>query len=532
MKKTATDTAHYDVLVIGGGINGAVSAAALAHKGLKVLLVERGDFASQTSQESSCLVWGGVKYLENWEFSLVWKLCRSRNQLMRSYPSSIREIRFFVPIQKGRKSSITRYKPFIWAGTMLYWIMGRFFTRRPTWYFRKETIRQEPSLDQSRFAGAIEYSDAYLPDGDARFVYRFIHRATDYGADCRNYHECRSLARDEKGNWQAEIRPTASNKSFSISASFVLNCTGPWADANNTQYKIATRHRHELSKGVHLVTERLGQSRRVITIFADDGRMFFVLPMGPRSCLGTTDTRVNNLPAVTDDNDRHFILDQINERFNLQRPLGFGDIIAERCGVRPLVVTKRQNAENDDWTSLSRKHVLEKSDNGFATVFGGKLTDCVNIGDEVTEHITDYLLDNKLIEKPNRTRSPRPWFGEPEMRRRDELFHWFESYLQTHPNPPKRMSLEGQFDLLWRRYQDDIKQMFSFNSVHEDDFEPVLPGSDVIWAELRYIAKFEQVKTVEDMLRRRTLLSLCHDANTIKKSGIAKKLESWIKQQD
>ena len=107
----------FDVLIVGGGINGAVSAAALAGKGAQVALIDRGDFAGLTSMNSSNLAWGGIKYLETWDFGLVRKLCMSRNHLMRSYPSTVQEIRFFTTLTRG-----FRYPPwFLLMGAWLYW---------------------------------------------------------------------------------------------------------------------------------------------------------------------------------------------------------------------------------------------------------------------------------------------------------------------------------------------------------------------------------------------------------------------------
>ena len=117
----------FDVLVIGGGINGAVSAASLAAKGARVALVDKGDFASCTSQESSSLVWGGIKYMENFEFGLVANLCKSRNELLSRYPDSVKEIRFFCPHEKANRHSLLK----LFAGTWLYWTLGRGGTRKP-----------------------------------------------------------------------------------------------------------------------------------------------------------------------------------------------------------------------------------------------------------------------------------------------------------------------------------------------------------------------------------------------------------------
>ena len=117
----------YDALIIGGGVNGAVSAAALSGKGARVALIDLRDFAGFTSQQTSNLAWGGIKYLESHDYDLVWGLCKSRNHMIESYPSRIKEIRFYTTIEKG-----FRFPPwFVWAGTWVYWVFGRFFTRPP-----------------------------------------------------------------------------------------------------------------------------------------------------------------------------------------------------------------------------------------------------------------------------------------------------------------------------------------------------------------------------------------------------------------
>jgi glycerol-3-phosphate dehydrogenase len=121
IKKLTEQT--FDVLILGAGINGAVSAASLARKGLKVALTDNGDFAGETSSNSSNLAWGGIKYLENHEYFLVNKLCKSRNLLMRSYPSAVQEIRFLTTLQNGFRFPAW----FVFLGTLTYWLMGRFF---------------------------------------------------------------------------------------------------------------------------------------------------------------------------------------------------------------------------------------------------------------------------------------------------------------------------------------------------------------------------------------------------------------------
>ena len=141
IKKFAGKT--FDVLIIGGGINGAVSATALSAQGARVALVDKGDFAGFTSQNSSNLVWGGIKYMETFEFPLVRQLCKSRNQLLKSYPSAIKEIRFFTNLEKGFRFP----SRLLYWGALLYWGMGNFFTRSPRYLTPKQINKEEPVID-------------------------------------------------------------------------------------------------------------------------------------------------------------------------------------------------------------------------------------------------------------------------------------------------------------------------------------------------------------------------------------------------
>lgn len=170
---------EFDVLIVGGGINGAASAAALAGKGVSVALIDRSDFAGSTSMHSSNLVWGGIKYMESYDFALVRKLCKSRNHLIRSYPSTVQEIRFLTTISEG-----FRYHPrYLWAGTWLYWLMGSGFTQIPRFLTPSRIKDKEAIIDTTESVGGFEYSDAYLYDNDARFVFNFVRSALDRGCE-------------------------------------------------------------------------------------------------------------------------------------------------------------------------------------------------------------------------------------------------------------------------------------------------------------------------------------------------------------
>jgi hypothetical protein len=140
----------------------------------------------------------------------------------------------------------------------------------------------------------------------------------------------------------------------------------------------------------------------VLTFFASDGRLFFVIPMGPVACIGTTDTRVQSPETAVSEADRRFVLDNINKRLRLAKPLTPADILAERCGVRPLAVSRSRGATaTQDWTALSRKHVIELDPRtGYMSIFGGKLTDCLNVGREVSAALHTFGI---RIRYPNQT---------------------------------------------------------------------------------------------------------------------------------
>jgi glycerol-3-phosphate dehydrogenase len=368
----------FDVLVVGGGINGAVAAACLAGRGARVGLVDRSDFASGTSQQSSNLAWGGIKYMESCELGRVPKLCGSRNHLIRSYPSTVEEIRFFATHEPAFRHG--RLKLFL--GTLLYWLLGSFFTRPPRLLSRAAIAAEEPIVDVSgdKCDGGFEYSDAYFHDNDARFVWGFVRRALDAGAAAANYVEVVSMLRNDDGHWLVGAADRLTGEPLEIRAKVIVNACGPWVDPVNREAHVTTTHRHVFSKGIHLIVRRLTDHARVLTFFADDGRLFFVIPMGTRTAIGTTDTRVEAPEAVVTDEDRAFVLSNINKRLALSSPLTEADIIAERCGVRPLAVASNGGGKVD-WMQLSRKHEVEvDARSRHISVFGGKLTDCLNVG--------------------------------------------------------------------------------------------------------------------------------------------------------
>ena len=494
----------YNVLIIGGGINGAVSAAALSGKGARVALIDQRDFAGFTSQQSSNLAWGGIKYLESHDYALVRKLCLSRNHLIRHYPSRVQEIRFFSTIDKG-----FRFHPlFLWAGTWVYWLFGNGFTKIPRLLFKRTIQREEPVVKTQNAAGGFEYSDAYLHDNDSRFVFQFVRSAMDRGCIAVNYLESLG-ARREGDLWIARARDVMNGQEMDIRAKVLINAAGPFVDKHNALTGEQTEHHHAFSKGIHLIVPRITPHPRILTFFADDGRLFFVIPMGVRTCIGTTDTRMESPFADVTEEDRQFVLDNINKRLNLERPLTRADIIAERCGVRPLVIKAKADGDIEDWLQLSRKHEIDVDRaRAHLSIFGGKLTDCVNVGDEVSE-----LVAQLGVALPHQGYQ---WYGEPHPTVREEYLH--QAKLMDLDGYTSPESIESLSSRLWRRYDQQAFALLA--EIREDprQAEVLIKGTDYLRCEIQLAKHQEMIVKLEDFLRRRSKIALVVRREDIRKA--------------
>ncbi len=518
MKQTNRDVyfekmaqAEFDVAIVGGGINGAVSAAILSARGVKVILVEKNDFASFTSQESSNMVWGGIKYLQTYEIPLVWALCGSRNELMRTFPNRIKATSFFATV--GPTAPFGKALGFF--GASLYWILGRFKTKAPEVYSKEGAKEHEPLISTEGLKGAVQYDDALLLDNDSRFVWEFIKSAKKYGAVCLNYVEMLQAKNNESG-WELTLKDQITLDENKIKAKVLINATGPFASEFNKSLEISTKHTLALSKGIHLVVPKLTDHEHVMAFFDDDQRLFYVIPMHDRSVIGTTDTRVNNPTNEVTEVDREFVLEQANRCLELEKPLTKADIISERSGVRPLVVKKKDDVKDQDWTSLSRKHEIElDKKKHMITIFGGKLTDCINVGEEVSD------LVKKLGIKEIRNRK---WYGEDLDLKSSNFYSEVSEYWPKNPKLAKTV-LAG----LIRRHGSDIEQILKLWREDKSNAEIIFEGLDFTKGELLYMVQKEDVVKPDDLLRRRTPLRLLRTKEEIKENKLIQEVLETLK---
>jgi glycerol-3-phosphate dehydrogenase len=276
-------------------------------------------------------------------------------------------------------------------------------------------------------------------------------------------------------------------------ARVLVNACGPWADQLNEQLGITTRYRHLFSKGIHLIVDRITDSRRVLTFFASDGRLFFLIPMGPKTCIGTTDTPVDRPEVGVTDEDRAFVLDNVNRLLDLREPIRPEDVIAERVGVRPLAVTGEPGAT--DWVQLSRKHEIEVDrERAHISIFGGKLTDCLNVGDEVVAEVAALG-----VPIPDRERS---WYGEPQGSVRERfLAQAAQLGLDEMTDPGSSEPLSERF---WRRYGEAAFQLLDRIREDESSVELLIEHAEYTRCEIELTARREMVVRLEDFLRRRS----------------------------
>jgi alpha-glycerophosphate oxidase/glycerol-3-phosphate dehydrogenase len=314
-----------------------------------------------------------------------------------------------------------------------------------------------------------------------------------------NYVESLGAQRQD-GLWRVNVRDTLTGEQYTVKAKALINACGPHVDAHNQLSNQKTEHRHLFSKGIHLIINKVTKGDRILAFFASDGRLFFIIPMGDKTCVGTTDTQVDDPNVVVSDEDRKFMLDNLNHVLDLPQPVTEKDIIAERCGVRPLA-QKHQELGGDgvaDWVKLSRKHAIDvnKSEQHIS-IFGGKTTDCINVGNEVSELMSDLGVDLPYFEFK--------WYGEDSVEIRKEFYH--QAKLMNLDAYTVEGSSELLTDRLWRRYGGNALELLEDIRRNPVQAERLMKKAEYLRCEVEYTAKQEMITTLDDFLRRRSKIS-------------------------
>lgn len=475
-----SDDDTYDLLIIGGGINGAGIARDAAGRGLKVLLVEKDDLGSHTSSASTKLVHGGLRYLEHFEFRLVRESLIERERLLGIAPHIIWPLRFVLPHDQG-----LRPKWLLRLGLYMYDNLGGRKLLPPT---RSVKLRDHPHREilEDRLTRGWEYSDCWVED--ARLVALNCQDANERGADVRTRTKCIGLKR-AADRWTATLR--GNTVEVHVSAKIVVNAAGPWVDKVLDTAQPGRNHTNlRLVKGSHLIFPKLYEGKHAYIFQNRDNRIVFAIPYEREFTLvGTTDVLFKDDPntVAISDEEKTYICDAINEY--LRHDVTPDDAVWDYSGVRPLYDDHRS-----DNSTVTRDYVfdLDESDGApILSIFGGKITTYRKLA----EHALQKL---GLAEGESWTgRTPLPG-GDIDPARFDTFFaESMAKYPWFGPEGVRR---------LCRAYGTRIDAILGGANGLEDLGEHM--GGDLYEAELRYLVKHEFARDAEDVLWRRSKLGL------------------------
>jgi glycerol-3-phosphate dehydrogenase len=386
---------EYDLLILGGGINGCMLYRTGTNSSKKVILIEKNDYSSGTSQASGMMVWGGILYLKNLEFNLVRKLCKARDNLIKHSNQVYTRHFNFAFLKNGERSLfVTR------GGLGLYRLLG-LLERSAT---KSTTNKQLPfQWDKCKFKDGLSYEEGFLKKSDSQFIISWLFRKVKSESKTYNYSNVKQIEWLDS-NKHFEIKFSDANKQMNtIFAKTIVNTCGIWADGVNEKFNIKTKASHHLSKGVYLLFKNTNNQKDAFVVdMEEQGDTLCWIPWGKTIMWGPTETTINSieeLPVTKD--DVQFLLDKLNSK--LEKKLDFQDIINVRTGIRPLVKINDKKVKYS--LELSRKAILESDKNlPWHTVFGGKLSGSLEFSNKVYYNIfkkNPYQIQyNSTIESP------------------------------------------------------------------------------------------------------------------------------------
>jgi glycerol-3-phosphate dehydrogenase len=471
----------FDVLVIGGGITGAGVARDAAMRGLSVALVEAQDFASGTSSRSSRLVHGGVRYLEHGQLGLVFEACRERRILASIAPHLVRPLQFMWPVYEKARIKLWKLR----AGLFLYdaLALGRNLGRHRTLSAHVVTAL-EPELRAMGMIGGASYFDAATDD--IRLTLATVLSARDAGAIVANHVSVHDLLMTSDGVCGARAVDLRTGVDIEIRARTVVNAAGPWSDAIRRMAEPQARRAVRGTKGVHVSVprERIRNNGALTLLSPIDGRVMFVIPAGPYSIIGTTDTDYDGRPervrATTA--DVTYLLRSANAFFPGAHLLS-SDVVSAWAGIRPLVASADKDPD-----AASREHAIAWTVPGLLSVSGGKLTTYRAMAADVMDTIARRLR----VGHGRAATHKEPLPGGDIESLDDEL----ALARATIGAPDIAEHLVHAYGTRWRA-------LWQMASVDRTLAERLVPDLPYIAAELEWGVTHEMARTLGDLLIRR-----------------------------
>jgi glycerol-3-phosphate dehydrogenase len=478
-----------DILVIGGGIVGTGAALDAVTRGLRTGLLEARDWASGTSSRSSKLVHGGIRYLEQLDFRLVREALIERGLLLqRIAPHLVKPVRFLYPLTKGILE-----RAYIGAGMLLYDGFSYTGGRPPgvphhRHLTRRQLLRAAPSLHPDAFTGGLTYYDAQVDD--ARYVATLARTASFYGAHVASRTEVIGFLKVGQRVTGVTVRDRETGEEFEIHAKQVVNATGVWTD--ETQAMVGERGQFKVraSKGVHLVVPRDRFQSKLGLLLRTEKSVLFVIPWGRHWLIGTTDTTWDldkAHPAATAA-DIDYLLEHVNSV--LATKLTRDDVEGVFAGLRPLLA-----GESEETSKLSREHVVAHSVPGLVVVAGGKWTTYrVMAKDAVDEAVR--ALDASVSESVTANIGLLGAEGYEAA--------WNKRHKIARAYGVHRVRVEH----LLNRYGVMTDELLDLIRERPDLADPLPGADDYIGAEVVYAATHEGALHLDDVLARRTRISI------------------------
>jgi len=477
-----------DVLVVGGGITGAGVALEAAIRGLSVLVIDKGDWASGTSSRSSKLIHGGLRYLAQGDIALVREAARERARLHAMAPHLALPVGMMVPA--GSKPGLLKVAAGLWTFERLAGANGADGHRV---LGRRETRAVEPRMKASgRLAGSVVFGE-YITD-DARLTLETVKSAVASGAGAASYTELVGLESDSAGI-RASLLDRLTNGSLVARARCLVNAGGPWMDTVRSLAG-AGDGLLQLTRGIHLVVrrERLPVNN-IVVLRAPDGRSTFVVPRGTHAYIGTTDTYYEgdrDEPGVSA-SDAAYLLEAVAATFD--DPPGPDDIVGTWSGVRPLL---RQEGKQP--SEISRRDEILVGPGPVISIAGGKLTTYRRMAERVVARVGE-MLGVASAQRESSSASPL-WGGDAAQQRQAR---------QTAP----RLASSALEERLWSTYGCSARTIVDTIVQDPSMGEPVDDLGELTQAEVRYGVDHEMVAGLDDLLRRRMHVAMFDAARAV-----------------
>ncbi len=491
---------QFDVIVVGGGITGAGTARDAALRGLSCLLLEKEDFGSGVSSRTTRLIHGGLRYLANFEVDLVAESLRERAILRRLAPWLIRPIPLVIPIYKGDPHG----RAVISLGIHLYDLLSH---ERDIPHYstsgRQETLSREPRLNPEGLTGSALFYDhqILMPE---RLVLENILSAREAGAMVLNHARVEKIDEADNGV-TVTVRDTLKNGTSRYRARTLVNAGGPWIDRIRRAGNLDHGRIISPTKGVHLVLPRL--TDQALFIASRDGRMFFIIPFGQHSLIGTTDTRFHDdLDDVhADGSDVDYLLNE-SRRVLPGLDLSRERILYTYAGVRPLAFSGSSESR------ISRKHrVIPEGRSGrIITIAGGKLTTYRAMAKDVVDRVCRMVGNRNICETDTQV-----FPGGLSLDHTQYVAEAVPELAARHRVDPETVRH------LIRFYGSRTEHVLALSGREQGLAQQISPASPDIYAQVVYAVREEGARTLQDVVLRRMHLGMTGTRGGDRIAGVA-----------